>query len=76
MNRRKLTRRAREWSRLISLLYKTHDAQSFVCKYTVKTRKREEPTVTFNKKYVIKNLENSIRLPKDTIEVLFLFLTW
>ena len=52
------------------------DSQSFVRKFTVKTREHDEQTVTFYQKYIIKTPENSIRLPKDTIGVLFLFLTW
>ena len=67
---RKLTR-AHNVKRVVAL-----DSQSFVRKFTVKTREHDEQTVTFYQKYKIKTPENFIRLSKDTIGVLFLFLTW
>ena len=52
------------------------DSQSFVRKFTVKTREYDGQTVTFHQKYIIMTPENSIPLSKATICVLFLFLTW
>ena len=49
------------------------DSLSFIRKFTVKTREYDKQKVTFYQKYIIKALKNSIRLPKDTIGVLFLF---
>ena len=52
---------------------KVDRARARVVAVSFVTHEREEPTVTFHQKYINKNLENSIRLPKDTIKVFFCF---